>query len=584
MKVLLLLSIIVSANIISAGNILDYLPKNPKFDGSTDYSKSLQKAVNENTVLRLKGSGNPEKPYIYGIRINKKTGVRIPAGHILIGEKGAVIRRLPSKGVLLQTGRGCQLRGIVIDGNKKSHWPEFPNMGKMDYAIKIGAENLIENCYVYNSPGHAFATHADRSVIRSCKAKNSGYIDIKYKKDFFQSRWGKHSGDSFYIRGHDNILVDCDSEDAFRWDYTTCHSKSGGTVYINCNGRDVMWKSYGFIDIEGCDGDGSTLINCKSHDDGISISTSGSILINCAASRINCYAVDNLRIIGCETFGGGLAVGGWDSGKNAFIRGGANPIVIGNIINRSNTGLGVVGTSDWSLSVFSTDGKGIAAGNVLNQAGKNGPGMKFDKVKTFNNIKQVKPYKIKVSGKESAKREKLSELREAAKKEFAIKAQAISKKLGVKGKIVVVTLAETSAKFIKDQTEKGKQARWYLPQNMPKNTARINIGEHWDGQTGKYHGTAWYFIKLPMDTDDQHICNTAYLLFGGVDSECKVWLNGQYLGEHKGWKDPFLMQVPFKALKWKDQDEPNILTVRVYTPSGLGGIYGNIAAILTKKE
>ena len=119
---------------------------------------------------------------------------------------------------------------------------------------------------------------------------------------------------------------------------------------------------------------------------------------------------------------------------------------------------------------------------------------------------------------------------------------------------------------------------------MPKKVQKLAIGQHWDNVIGKYHSYGWYFIKLPLDIDDQYICDTVYLLFGGVDSECKVWVNGEEIGSHKGWKDPFKLKIPFKLLKWKDNDDPNTLVVRVYTPAGLGGIYGNIAAVMTKTK
>lgn len=322
----------------SAASVLKYLPDNPKLDGSVDYRAEIQKALDENEVVELKGSGNPKKPFVYGVKISSRnrTGIVVPKGHVFKGSKSAIIKRIPSKGRVIATKKGARVKGIIIDGNKKAHWPEFKDLGKSDMGILIGSDNLIEDCYIYDIPGCAFATYANGSIVRRCKAKNSGYIDIRFKTDYYQGKWDRWSGDSFYIRGNNNIVVDCDSEDAFRWDYTTCHGKSGGSVFINCKGRDVLWKSYGFIDIEGCDGDGSIMINCKSPDGSIAISTSGSKLIDSTSQRINVYSTDNVLVNGCETFGGGIAVGGWCSQKNSYIRGGANPVVVNNIINRSS--------------------------------------------------------------------------------------------------------------------------------------------------------------------------------------------------------------------------------------------------------
>lgn len=590
------LLIICTANAVS---VLKYLPKNPSLDGSVDYRAEIQKALDENETVELVGSGNSKKPFIYGIMPSKinisKTfrsrspyGIFVHSGHILRGSKSAVIKRIPNKGQMIITGKGVSVKGIIIDGNKKAHWPKFKELGKHDTGISIGNSNLIEDCYIYNNPGHAFSTHANNSVIRRCKAKNIGYIDIKFSAAYYKGSWDRWSGDAFYIRGHNNLVIDCDSEDAFRWDYTTCHAKSGGSIFINCKGRDVLWRSYGFIDIEGCDGAGSIMINCKSPDGSISISTSGSKLINCTGNRINVYSSDNVLISGCETFGGGLAVGGWSSSKKSYIRGGANPIVINNIINRSNPGPGVQQTSDWSLSVFSTDGKGIVAGNVLNEyKGRlgRGPGMKFDKVKAYDNIKKYGQFKLPENSKANEAKNKMKQVQTAASlRKFAQKILDIAKKLGIKGKIVVTTIVEPQASFIKDIKNIGEKQKWFLVGKMPKKVQQLAIGQHWDNVIGQYHNYAWYFIKVPLDMDNQHICDTVYLLFGGIDSECKVWLNGNYIGSHKGWKDPFKLQVPFKLLKWKDKDDPNTLAIKVYTPAGMGGIYANIATVMTKKN
>ena len=577
--------------IINAESIMKYLPANPKLDGTVDYSNEIEKALKENAVVELIGSGNPKKPNIYGLKCSKgelRYAIKIPAGRILKGCKSAVLKRIPSFGRLIVTEEGAYLKGLIIDGNKKAHWPQFKDLGKSAMGILFDSNNVIENCYIFDNPGCAFATYADSSIVRNCKAKNSGYIDIKFSANYYKGKWDQWSGDSFYIRGHNNIVVNCDSVDAFRWDYTTCHHKAGGSIFINCKGKDVLWKTYGFIDIEGCDGDGSIMINCKSPDGSIAISTSNSKLINCAGNRINVYSTDNVLVAGCETYGGGIAVGGWCSNKKSYIRGGANPIVVNNIINRDNPGPGVHETSDWSLSVFSTNGKGIAAGNsLIEYKGKmgRGPGMKFDKVKACGNSKKYGVYKRPVDKYKSKIQEKIREMQAAARlQKFGAKVAGIAKKAGIKDKIIVTKIVDPKAMFIKDTKNIGEKQKWFIPSKRPASTQRLDAGQHWDNVIGKYNDNGWYFLEFPLDMDDQHICDSAYILFEGVDSECKVWLNGKFIGKHKGWKDPFKIKVPFKLLKWQDNDEPNILVVKVYTPAGIGGLYGNIAAVMTKTK
>lgn len=573
-------------------SVLKYLPANPQLDGSVDYRAEIQRAVNENKVLEFPGSGDPARPHVYGIRpadnqrLKRPCGLDVPAGHTLIGSGSAVLKRLPNRGYLIVTGKGVTVRSLIVDGNKAAHFPEFPELGKSDMGICFGAENLIEDCYVYNIPGIAFGTYSDRSLVRRCKARNAGYIDVKFKADYYQGKWDKYSGDSFYIRGRDNVVADCDSEDASRWDYTTCHERSGGTLYLNCNGRDVTFRSYGFIDIEGCDGAGSILVNCKSPDGSLAVSTSGTQLYNCTAQRINAYAADDVVIANCETFGGGLCVGGWSSAKKSYIRGGNRPIVVNNIVNRDAPGAGVPETSDWSLSVFSADGGGLAAGNVLHEyrgpKGR-GPGLKFDKVPHYGNVLDYGQYKIPDRPEPDADARALQKAQADVRlREFAVKIPELAEKLQVPGKIVVTTLTAAEGDFIKDETDAGVKGEWFKPGKKPAGTRKIDIGRHWDNQIGGYSGHAWYFIALPLDQDDRHICDTVNLLFGGVDTEARVWLNGEFIGQSDDWANPFALKVPFKLLKWEDEAEPNLLAVRVSSKAGLGGVYGYIAAVLTK--
>ncbi len=564
-------------------SVLKYLPKNAKLDGSVDYRKQIQKAINENQAVFFPGSNTPDSPFIYGIKTDGKTGLKIPAGHILSGSKNSILRRLPSKGALIRTEIDVVISGLVIDGNKKAHWPTFKDLGKHDTGIYFSSRNIINKCRISNNPGTAFATTSDDSLVIKCKATNSGYIDMRFKADYYQGKWDKWSGDSFYIRGHRNKVIDCESQDAFRWDYTTCHKKAGKSLFVNCTGKDMMWKTYGFIDIEGCDGGGSTLVNCKSPDGSLVISTSGSEAIDCSSKLINVYSADNIKLIACETFGSGLAIGGWSSSKNTFIAGGASPIVIGNIVNRDSAGPGVPQTSDWSLSVFSTNGKGLVLGNYLNDY-RNGPGMKFDKVAAFNNKRKTGKYKVPVdSAIQEIKNKQDNKLARERKLHFIEKLPEIVTKQGIKGKIAVRVLARENVQFKKDKKNIGVKSHWYMPKKVPSGLQPIKIGRHWDSQIGKYHNTGWYFISMPFDMDDQHITDSVYMIFEGVDSECEVFFNGSLIGRHKGWKDSFYFRLPKAKIKWEGNENPNLLVVKVYTPGGVGGIYGNIAAIMTRK-
>lgn len=70
----------------------------------------------------------------------------------------------------------------------------------------------------------------------------------------------------------------------------------------------------------------------------------------------------------------------------------------------------------------------------------------------------------------------------------------------------------------------------------------------------------WYRLEFSVPSDKR--TNYALLRFRGVDYFCKVWLNGQLLGEHEGYFAPFEFEVG-NLLK---SDGRNILVVKVWSP------------------
>ncbi len=567
-------------------SVLDYLPKDAKLDGSVDYSKQFTKALDENKVLLIPGSKDADKPRVYGLM----TGVKIPDGHVMKAEPNAILKRLPSQGKCLHVGRKARVIGVTIDGNKAAHWPQFKDLGKPDSAFLLLGDCVLEECYAYDMPGIGFECWSSNNVVRKCKARNCGYIDLKFNADYYQGKWDRWSGDGFYFRGHDNLIEDCAAYDCFRWAYTTCHGGAGRAKYVNCKGYASKWKPYGFIDIEGCDGGGSTLIDCVGTYGTISVSTNGTTLQRCEAASIEVYNADDVEIINCTTHGGGLGVGGWSSTKNSAVRGGNNPVVVGNTINKHGPNSGIANVSDWSFSVFSADGKGRVVNNVLNEyEGPNGkgPGMKLDKVAARNNVVTFGTSQIPADATQTAggkTDDPKTELRRRKLQVFAAQAPNAARKLGLKRKVTNVTMVEPNALFLKDPNKQGEKKRWFNPQQRPaaKKLKSIRLGEHWDGQHGEYNGHAWYFAKLMLDQDHRFIADKVHLLFGAVDSHCRVYLNGRLLGEHNGWKEPFLLEVPKDILKWEDEGT-NDLVIHVWTPAGLRGVYGHVAAILSQK-
>lgn len=548
----------------------------------TDCTELLQQALTAFNLVTLAGSGDPARPRRYPV----KPGLVIPSGHTLRGSDSAELVRLPAKGKLVRLEPCARIHRVIINGNKDQHYPEFEDLGKSDMGIQATSNCLIEECVVYDIPGCAFATYGDDNLFRACRAVNSGYIDLKFKADYYQGKWDRWSGDSFYIRGHNNVVLDCHSEDAFRWDYTTCHENSGNTLYINCTGSDVRWRSYGFIDIEGCDGLGSVMINCQSPDGSIAISTAKTKLINSSAAKINIYNSDQVMIVNNETLGQGLAYGGWSSSQNQQIKGGKDPVLVGNAINRSATTAGVPETADWSLSVFSDNTRGLVADNLLREHktpdGQVGPGWKFHGVSVSGNrmeYGQYAPPRPQVDP--EVRKAAANRLARAKMMDFTKKLPTMLSQLQIQAKVVGTVMAPLEVTFCQDPKKVGEVEKWM--ETPPAAAIPFQIGQHWDNQIGTMHNQfGWYFIDLPLDMDLQHNCNQVYLLFEGVDSDCEVYLNGRPVGENHTWDKPFAFAIPKADWFWQDDARPNRIVVKAWTPGGLGGVYGLVAAVLTE--
>lgn len=88
------------------------------------------------------------------------------------------------------------------------------------------------------------------------------------------------------------------------------------------------------------------------------------------------------------------------------------------------------------------------------------------------------------------------------------------------------------------------------------------------GRELRYFNTApwWYKNEFTVSKDMRD--SFAALRFEAVDYYCKVWFNGEYLGEHEGYFAPFEFEVAH-LLKY---DEPNTLVVKVWSPFDREGL------------
>ena len=84
---------------------------------------------------------------------------------------------------------------------------------------------------------------------------------------------------------------------------------------------------------------------------------------------------------------------------------------------------------------------------------------------------------------------------------------------------------------------------------------------YWGRELRWFNDAPWWY-RNEFVVPGQSRAAGAVLKFHGVDYYCKVWLNGEYLGNHEGYSSPFEFEVG-NMLKY---GEPNFLFVKVWSP------------------
>jgi len=127
----------------------------------------------------------------------------------------------------------------------------------------------------------------------------------------------------------------------------------------------------------------------------------------------------------------------------------------------------------------------------------------------------------------------------------------------------------------KDENLTGVQEGWWKPELGDGDWQDFaTFSKSWDDQgLGSYHKDLWYRTKFTMPKVDEN--SDLRLWFGGFDYNVDVYLNGQHLGEQKGFATPKEFAGIGKHLKPGVEVE-NVLAVRVSAGDlaelGTGGI------------
>ena len=141
-------------------------------------------------------------------------------------------------------------------------------------------------------------------------------------------------------------------------------------------------------------------------------------------------------------------------------------------------------------------------------------------------------------------------------------------------------------RFTTDPENQGEQEQYF---QFDFDDSNWTVLEDYDFWTEGYTGMGWYrqTITPPADIEDKkHL----YLLFGSVDEEAFVYINGKYAFERSVkstgqsseviWDQPFLHDV--KGLIRPGQ--PNVIAVKVHNTGHSGGIWKPVYLFPTDEE
>jgi beta-glucuronidase len=111
--------------------------------------------------------------------------------------------------------------------------------------------------------------------------------------------------------------------------------------------------------------------------------------------------------------------------------------------------------------------------------------------------------------------------------------------------------------FKLDPEEAGEEQRWFDGLQAPRTIAVPASWNELFQDTRDYLGTAWYAREFyaPHGWQGQRI----YLRVGSANYAARVWVNGQFLGEHQGGHLPFAFDVTGQVA-W---DGPNTVAIEV---------------------
>lgn len=113
--------------------------------------------------------------------------------------------------------------------------------------------------------------------------------------------------------------------------------------------------------------------------------------------------------------------------------------------------------------------------------------------------------------------------------------------------------------FSVDKDNSGEQQGWTTSNSNDSSWVSVQVPHTWNvmPEYSEYEGFAWYrrTFTAPLELQNSHV----RLKFDAVFYLARVWLNGQYLGQHEGGYTGFEFDIT-DAIKWSEE---NVVTVQV---------------------
>jgi glycosidase len=126
-------------------------------------------------------------------------------------------------------------------------------------------------------------------------------------------------------------------------------------------------------------------------------------------------------------------------------------------------------------------------------------------------------------------------------------------------------------RFKVDSLNKGISEGWFQKGINRSEWSSVAVPDYWDRYNlATYDGPGWYATTVNIEDTSRH----QVIYFSGVDDDADIWLDGEKIGNHVGYSEPFYVRLPAGI-------KPGVkeLVVRVDDHGGPGGIYKPVSLV-----